>query len=97
MIEPYDTMRDDFLTIDSESDAKLCIDNYGTALSLRFLPKKYLYLLGKSGFNKMLSDNKKLRAKLNEIQKLCDKRGELLELHELWGEVLNEVKEDLKC
>ncbi len=97
MIEPYDTMRDDFLTIDCESDAQCCIERYGVALSLRFLPKKYLYLLGKSGFNKMLSDNKKLRAKLNEIQKLCDKRGELLELHELWGEVLNEVKEDLKC
>ena len=47
MVEEYDVMRDDFLTIDSESDAKLCIDSYGIALSLRFLPKKYLYLLGK--------------------------------------------------
>lgn len=97
MIEPYDTMRDDFLTIDSESDAQHCIERYGVALSLRFLPKKYLYLLGKSGFNKILSDNKKLKTKLNELQNLCDKRGEMLELHELLNEVLNEVKEDLKC
>ena len=52
MAEPYDTTRDDFLTIDSESDAKVCVDNYGIALSLRPLPRKYLYLLGKSGFKK---------------------------------------------
>ena len=97
MVEEYDVMRDDFLTIDSESDAQHCIERYGVALSLKFLPKKYLYLLGKSGFNKMLSDNKKLRTKLNEVQDLCDKRGEIIELHELCNEALKEVREDLKC
>jgi hypothetical protein len=96
MIEPYDTMRDDFLTIDSESDAKLCIDSYGTALSLKFLPKKYLYLLGKAGFNKVLSDNVTLKKKVAEIQKVADDRGEMLELYDVVLESLRETRKENK-
>ena len=96
MVEEYDVMRDDFLTIDCESDAQHCIERYGVALSLKFLPKKYLYLLGKSGFNKMLSDNKKLRTKLNEVQELCDKRGEILELYDVVLESLKEIRKENK-
>ena len=96
MIEPYDTMRDDFLTIDSESDAKLCIDNYGTALSLKFLPNKYLYLLGKEGFNKVLNDNVSLKKKVAEIQKVADDRGEMLELYDVALESLRETRKENK-
>lgn len=96
MIEPYDTMRDDFLTIDSESDAKLCIDNYGIALSLSFLPKKYLYLLDKAGFNKVLDDNITLKKKVAEMQKLADDRGEVLELYDVVLESLIETRKKNK-
>lgn len=96
MIEAYDTMRDDFLTIDSESDAKHRIEIYGVALSLRFLPKKYLYLLGKSGFNKVLNDNITLKKKVAEIQKVADDRGEMLELYDVVLESLIETRKENK-
>ncbi len=96
MAEPYDTTRDDFLTIDSESDAKVCVDNYGLALSLRLLPRKYLYLLGKSGFKKVLNDNVELKKKVAEIQKVADDREEMLELYDVALETLIETRKKNK-
>ena len=45
MIEPFDIMKDTFLLCDSEDEAKSLIKHYGMALSKKYLPKKYLYLI----------------------------------------------------
>ena len=39
----YDLMRDDFLMIENEADAKRCIENY--PFGTRYLPEHYHYLL----------------------------------------------------
>ena len=41
----YDEMRDDFLMIENEEDAKNCIKRYGPLQTSRFLPNEYKYLL----------------------------------------------------
>ena len=40
----YDEMRDDFLMIQNEDDAKSCIERYPRMVD-KFLPKKYKYLV----------------------------------------------------
>lgn len=48
MIEPYDTMRDEFLLCDSEDEAKQLIKHYGKYLANKYLPEQYKYLIKES-------------------------------------------------
>lgn len=45
MIEPYDKLKDDFVMITSEDEAKRLIKVYGKEIAKQHLPKKYLYLI----------------------------------------------------
>lgn len=45
MIEPYDTLKDDFALITNEVEAKYCLDKYGYEIAKKHMPDKFRYLL----------------------------------------------------
>ena len=55
--ELYDRMRDDFICIQSEDDAKYCLSSYPTYVD-RFMPLEYRYLLKE---NKWYQDTEQKR------------------------------------
>ncbi len=45
MLEPYDTLKDDFALITNEVEAKYCLDKYGYEIANKHMPDEFRYLL----------------------------------------------------
>ena len=78
----YDTMRDDFLLINSESDALYCYDMYGENLSFTYMPNRYKYVLNQhcrkliDVKNRLNKDNIYDKSLLDEVMRHLRERDE---------------------
>lgn len=45
MLEPYDTLKDDFALITNKVEAQYCLDKYGYDISNKHMPDEFRYLL----------------------------------------------------